>query len=136
MASVQETIGCAEWVVENFVKLRDIFPPRRTQLTQQLILHLGFKMKCVGVDWRTQSEMGQAMVLCHHLGLYHQDVKGEGIWIERSERLMPAATFFHMSSAQITTNRLLRTTPPVDVVAQADEIIARIQLLSKTRGAG
>lgn len=126
MATVQETIGCPHWVIANYAKLRQLFPEHRTLVGDSLMARLGCGLRVLGVDWRNQTEVGQALVLCHHMGLFHQEIRRNCLWIQRCEQEMPCAAFFEMSPAQIRVNRILRETPSADVQDLAAKLIQGI----------
>lgn len=132
MATVQETIGCPHWVIANYARLRELFPEHRTLVGDSLMARLGCGLRVLGVDWQTQTEVGQALVLCHHMGLFRQEILRNCLWIQRCEQEMPCAAFFEMSAAQIRVNRLLRTEPPEEIQDLATRLIHGV--MYKTQG--
>lgn len=126
MASVEQTLGDPSWIVENFIKVRNVFPTETTLVTQERMMRWGFQFKLLGIDWRSPNEMSQAMVLCRHLGMFDQAVQGGCIWVVRSPRSTPPAAFFDMTEAQVEVNRLLRTEPPAQIQDLALELLHRI----------
>lgn len=132
MSSVQETIGNPQWVVQHYVQVRDIFPAERQLMTQSDMIRVGFKMKLLGIDWRSENELAQVMVLCYHLGMYHQQVGDSNcVYVTRSQALIPPADFFKMSPAQLQANRILRSTPPPEIQDLAMQLINGIMYKSQ-----
>lgn len=124
--SVHETIGNSAWVLQNFKRLRDLFPSKRTLVNQAFVSWLGSEFKKAGIDWQHQREVTQVMVQCHHLKMFEQEFQHGCIFIQRGEAQLPPPKFFGMSSAEIHVNRILRTTPPAEIQDLAAELLHSI----------
>lgn len=130
MASLQETLGNAQWLIDNYPKLRELFPTARTQADLEFLTRLGFRLKVVGVDWRSNDELLQVMLLCHHLGLYDQWRSGDALWVARSANTQLPVSFFNLSPEQVLVRELLRTEPDAETVAASKEALAKFRLPS------
>lgn len=69
MSNLKETIGNEAWVRENETKLKDLLPETWTHMHNLNGLKIGFGLKLIGVDWRSQDEFGKVMVWMEKIGI-------------------------------------------------------------------
>lgn len=69
----QETLGNVEWLKENESKLKEMLPETWTHIQNLNGLSLGFQLKLLGIDWRSEEEFGKVMVYLTKIGLLLQD---------------------------------------------------------------
>jgi hypothetical protein len=67
--SLLQTIGNLKWMAENEPKIREVLPETWTHIDNLNALRIGFRLKLIGVDWRSPEEFGQAMVFIEHAGI-------------------------------------------------------------------
>lgn len=66
---LQNTIGNEEWIRNNEQKLKDLLPKTWTHMSNLNGLKIGFGLKLIGVDWRSQDEFGKVMVWLEKVGI-------------------------------------------------------------------
>ena len=54
--SLIETLGNEAWLKENETKVKNLLPKTYTHINNLNGLKLGFNLKLLGVDWRSESE--------------------------------------------------------------------------------
>lgn len=83
--TLQSTIGNDAWMHANAAKIRASLPEEWTTADQSLMLSIGFKLKLLGIDWRSEKEFGGCMVLLEKVGLMERrgSVAAEMIQIRR-----------------------------------------------------
>lgn len=67
--SLEETIGNREWVKENEDKIKNILPETWTHIQNLNGLQLGFQLKLIGIDWRSEEEFGKVFVFLEKMGI-------------------------------------------------------------------
>lgn len=67
--SVEETLGNTEWIRQHTVQLKSMLPQLWTHMRNLNGLQLGYQMKLLGIDWRTNEEFGRVMVFFEKIGL-------------------------------------------------------------------
>lgn len=128
MPSVKDTIGSAKWVVENFHKLREAIPAERTVVTEPFMARVGCRLRILGVEWASTNEFAWVMMQCTVIGVFKLEREGSQSWISRSaEGARLSNSFFEMHEEQVRVNRLLRSTPPAEVVALAARLIDQVR---------
>jgi hypothetical protein len=60
--SLRETLGSDEWLRANEEKLKALLPETWTHLHNLNGLQIGFRMKLLGIDWRSEDEFGRVMM--------------------------------------------------------------------------
>jgi hypothetical protein len=80
--SLQDTLGNQEWLKKNELKIKDALPETWTHLGNSNIngLQIGFQLKLIGIDWRSEDEFGCVMVFFEKIGLLLR----EGLLIKRN----------------------------------------------------
>lgn len=63
-----ETLGNIKWLVKNEAAIKDMLPKTWTHMNNLNGLQMGYKMKLIGIDWRSQDEFGQVMVYLEKIG--------------------------------------------------------------------
>lgn len=71
--SLQDTLGNLEWLSENEAAIREMLPETWTHILNLNGPKLGFKLKLLGVDWRSQDEFGRVMVYLEKIGMMLRD---------------------------------------------------------------
>lgn len=67
--TLKATIGNDEWWAANEDKVKAILPAKFTDLRDLKGLHLGFGLKLLGIDWRSDEEFGGVMILFEKIGV-------------------------------------------------------------------
>lgn len=67
--SLRDTLGNQHWLKQNEPKLRELLPETWTLATNLNGLKLGFGLKLIGVDWRSEDEFGRVMVFLEKVGI-------------------------------------------------------------------
>lgn len=70
---LKKTISSAPWREEYREKLLDLFPTTWTNISNVDLLQLGFKLKLMGVDWRTQEDLAAVLAICEENKLLLRD---------------------------------------------------------------
>lgn len=84
-----QQIKSPEWLSENEETLRKLFSQEWKEYTQADALRMGFQLKLMGIDWRSEMEFGKAMVILISTGVVmtrHQpdgalELKANPIWV-------------------------------------------------------
>ena len=76
---LQDTLGNQKWMEENADKVKGILPPTWTHISNLDGLKLGYCLKLIGIDWRSQEEFGKCMVFFERAGL----MKRDGVLVKR-----------------------------------------------------
>lgn len=69
MHKFQPTLGNADWLRKNEEGLRKLLPDTWTHMENLNALKIGFGLKVLGVDWRSEQEFGQIMVFLEKVGI-------------------------------------------------------------------
>ncbi|MBK6616382.1 hypothetical protein [Ottowia sp.] len=59
--SLQETLGSDQWLRENEEKVKALLPETWTHMGNLNGLQIGFGLKLLGIDWRSEDEFGRVM---------------------------------------------------------------------------
>lgn len=78
--SLQATLGNAEWMAANAEKIKAMLPETWTDVCNLNGLQLGFKMKLLGIDWRSVEEFAKTMTYFERVGL----MKRDGLLVRRA----------------------------------------------------
>lgn len=66
-----DTIANPEWVKAHHMELSEMMPETWTHMHNLNMLAIGFKLKLLGVDWRSNIELGICMgILAEHGGIF------------------------------------------------------------------
>ena len=69
MISLMETLGNEQWLRDNEGEIRALLPETWTHVANLNGLQLRFKLKLLGVDWRSEDEFGRVMVYLERIGI-------------------------------------------------------------------
>lgn len=64
-----DTLGNKTWLKENEAKIKEMLPETWTHMENLNGLKLGFHLKLIGVDWRSQDEFGRVMLFLEKIGM-------------------------------------------------------------------
>lgn len=70
---LQDTLGNGEWLKRNEAAIKEILPDTWTHINNLNGLQLGFRLKLIGVDWRSNDEFGKIMVFLEKIGMILRD---------------------------------------------------------------
>lgn len=73
LTSLQDTLGNSEWLQKNEDEIKSMLPKVWTHIENLNGLQLGFKLKVLGVDWRSEQEFGKIMVYLEKIGMMIRD---------------------------------------------------------------
>lgn len=79
--SLQDTLGNQQWMTTNADRIKAILPETWTHIQNMNGLQLGFKLKVLGIDWRSEEEFGKCMVYLERVGLMRRD----GLLVRRGD---------------------------------------------------
>lgn len=77
-----ETLGNSAWLSKNKQALLNILPETWTHLSNINGLQIGFQLKLLGVDWRSEEEFGKVMTYLEKIKFIDRD----GVLIRRGAR--------------------------------------------------
>ena len=77
--NLDDTLNNVKWLTTNRKYLMGIFPNRWTKATELNILAVAFKLKVLGIDWRSKEDFGETMVELEKQGIFVRN----GISIKR-----------------------------------------------------
>ena len=63
------TLGNTLWLGQNENKLKEMLPSQWTHVDNLNGLQIGWKMKLLGLDWRSEQEFGKIMVFLEKVGI-------------------------------------------------------------------
>lgn len=69
MPTLIETLGNENWLRENEQKLKNLLPKTWTHMSNINGLKIGFGLKLIGVDWRTNEEFSRVMIFLEKVGI-------------------------------------------------------------------
>jgi len=67
------TIGDPDWLKKNADGILEALPETWTHMHNLNGPALGFKLKLLGVDWRSEDEFGKCMVFLERVGILKRD---------------------------------------------------------------
>ena len=71
--NLQDTIGNDKWMAENTDKIKKLLPETWTHMHNINGPKLGFGLKLLGIDWRSEDEFGKCLLLFERMGLMLRD---------------------------------------------------------------
>lgn len=80
--SLMETLGNEAWLKANERAVKDMLPETWTHVGNLNGLQIGFRLKLLGIDWRSQDEFGRCMVYLERIGFMLRD----GMNVKRNPR--------------------------------------------------
>jgi hypothetical protein len=89
--AVADTLANEEWWKKNTEAVKKMLPLTWTHIANLEGLKIGFAMKLIGLDWRTQDQFGRIMVFFEKIGVmqrqnvYH--VRANPDWAFKPEHL-------------------------------------------------
>lgn len=96
--SLKDTLGNESWLLANEKAVKEILPETWTHVHNLNGLQLGFQLKLLRIDWRSEEEFGRVMLFLERIGLMLRD----GMMVKRN----PHSIF------KSTTNRSAPQPPP------------------------
>lgn len=69
----EQTLGNQQWLRINENKLRELFPATWTHMKNTSPLKVGFSLKLMGIDWRSNTEYAEIMIYLYKMGILQQD---------------------------------------------------------------
>lgn len=70
------TLGSADWLQQNEREIRSLFPPEGVMIDQTFFMRLGFKLKLLGADWRSNDELIKSLLFLRKAGIV--DITSDG----------------------------------------------------------
>jgi len=74
----------AEWMKKNEQRLKELFPENWTHAGNLNPVFIGFQLKLLGVDWRSEVEYAAVLVYFKQVGI----IKVDGLLVKRGEGLV------------------------------------------------
>lgn len=71
--NLQDTLGNEEWMKKNEAAIKEMLPDTWTHVNNLNGLQLGYKLKLIGVNWRSEDEFGRIMVYLEKIGMMLRD---------------------------------------------------------------
>ncbi len=59
---VQDTLGNETWMKANEDAIKDFLPETWTHMNNLQGLRIGFRLKLLGIDWRSEDDFGKIMI--------------------------------------------------------------------------
>jgi hypothetical protein len=78
--NLEPTLGAEEWLCNNEDALKKLLPDTWTHIHNVDGLKLGFGLKLLGVDWRSENEFARILVYFERIGLLIR----EGMAVKRN----------------------------------------------------
>lgn len=79
--SVANTVANKQWRDKNRKALRELFPETLTHHANLNFLGIGFQLKLLGADWRSQDELAECLMHFEMSGIVHR----EGVLFKRGK---------------------------------------------------
>jgi len=73
--SLRDTLGNNEWMTSNKDCLRNIFPKVMTDIHNLNGVQLKYRLKLLGIDWRSDDELVKIMIYLERVGIIERDGK-------------------------------------------------------------
>lgn len=70
---LQDTLGNEEWLRDNETAVKDLLPETWTHVANLNGLQLGFRLKLLGIDWRSETEFARVMMFLERIGFMLRD---------------------------------------------------------------
>ena len=67
--NLKETLGNIEWLRANEDAIKKLLPENWTHMENLNGLKLGYGMKLIGIDWRSEDQFGKVMLFLEKLGM-------------------------------------------------------------------
>ncbi len=78
--TLDQTLGNPAWMAANANRIKHALPETWTHVSNLNALQLGFQLKVLGIDWRSQDEFGKVMVYLERVGI----MKRQGYQVRRA----------------------------------------------------
>ena len=78
--SLQDTLGNDQWLRENEDKVKALLPELWTHMGNLNGLQIGFGLKLLGIDWRSEAEFGRVMLFLEKVRFMLRD----GLTVKRN----------------------------------------------------
>ncbi len=69
MTTLNKTLGNVSWMRENEESLKKLLPDTWTHMNNLDGLKIGFGLKLIGIDWRSDDDFGAVMVWLEKIGI-------------------------------------------------------------------
>ena len=70
---MKNTLGNEEWLKQNREKILNILPETWTHVNNLNGLQLGYRLKLIGIDWRSTEEFSKVMIFLEKIGYLQRD---------------------------------------------------------------
>jgi hypothetical protein len=71
--SIPNTLGDNDWLARNEQDIKQLLPQDWQQITPELGARIGFKLKILGIDWRSQDEFKKCLLFLEKIGFIQRD---------------------------------------------------------------
>jgi len=88
-----ETLGDRDWLASHEGAIKNALPETWTHVENIDGLRLGFALKLLGIDWKTEQEFGKVMLFLEHVGI-----------LERKNGYQVRANPIRIFSCQLTSS--------------------------------
>ncbi len=65
---MKDTLGNQQWLIDNEKSLKDMLPKTWTHMHNLNPVQIGYKLKLLGIDWRSDQDFGSVMVYLWRVG--------------------------------------------------------------------
>jgi len=67
------TLGNEQWLRKNEASIKEVLPKSWTHMQNLKPLPISFRLKLLGVPWKTDNDFGGVMVVLERLGILQRD---------------------------------------------------------------
>lgn len=71
--SIKETLGSTQWLKNNENKLKEFLPETWTHMENIEALKIAYRLKLIGIDFRSTEEFGWIMLFLEKIGILLRD---------------------------------------------------------------
>ena len=80
-----ELLRDTKWLKSNEKRLKDIFPKVWTHNANMNMLGVGYRLKLIGIDWRSQDQLASVLTFLTRIGIVEvQNMTGDTTQMRRS----------------------------------------------------
>lgn len=80
--SLQDTLGNEQWLRKNEDNVKALLPETWTHMGNLNGLQIGYRLKLLGIDWRSEDEFGRVMLFLEKVGIMLRD----GLTVKRNSQ--------------------------------------------------
>lgn len=73
MSLLLKTLGDAQWVLDHEKAIKELLPQTWTHMENIDMMKLGFRLKLLGIDWRSELELAKCLVFFEKIGFMIRD---------------------------------------------------------------